>query len=133
VRFSKERLTPTSKSMVKIIGFRCPDDLVAQIERQQEVTGQDKTTVTISMLRGLPGVEVDTRKSFPPVEATYLVWAQGKLLYIGHTDNLHDTFLTHPRLVEFLNVNARVAWFDCEGVDRLEVESGVVELFGAQQ
>lgn len=116
--------------MVKVIGFRCPDSLVAEIEQQQQLTGKDKTAIVIEMIRGLPSVDVESRKSFPPVEATYIIWAQSKILYVGHTDNLHDCFRDHPRLVEFLNDNARIAWFDTGGTEKLQIDDKVVELFG---
>jgi predicted DNA-binding protein len=111
--------------MSKTIAFRAPDELAQEIEDRAASTGQDKTAVIIEMVKGLPSIEVEKRYSLPEVEAIYLVWQLDKLLYIGQTDNLRQRFTDHPRLVEFLNVKAKIAWFSPEGCDRLEVESGL--------
>lgn len=115
--------------MSKSIGFRCPDEVSAEIERKMQLTGLDKTTIILEMIKGLPSINVEDRKTLPQLEAIYLVWTDKELLYIGQTANIKSRFLSHHRLIEFLNCNAKVAWFNAEDCDRLEIEGSLIEIF----
>jgi hypothetical protein len=80
------------------------------------------------MIKGLQGVDINDRKKLPEVEAIYLVWTKSKLLYIGQTINLQKRFTSHHRLVNFLNAEARVSWFDPLGCDRIEIEGSLIDI-----
>jgi hypothetical protein len=115
--------------MSKYIGFRCPDVVAKEIDNHVADTGKSKTEVILAMVQGLPSLSVNDRRTFPDVESIYLVWADNSLLYIGQTKNLRKRFEHHHRLVEFLNCEAKVAWFDASGCNRLDVEGQLIELF----
>jgi hypothetical protein len=111
------------------IGFRCPEEIAAQIQSRQEITGKSKSEVIIELITGLPSVGINDRKDLPTDEVVYFVWTAKKLLYIGQTNNLKQKLYNHHRLVEFLNDESRVSWFNAAQCDRLEVESELIELF----
>ena len=111
------------------IGFRCPEEIAAQIQSRQELTGKSKSEVIIELITGLPSVGINDRKDLPTDEVVYFVWTAEKLLYIGQTNNLKQRLYNHHRLVEFLNDESRVSWFNAAQCDRLEVESELIELF----
>jgi hypothetical protein len=115
--------------MSKNTGFRCPENILEEIEQKIILTGKSKSEIIIEMIKGLPSVEIDKRRTLPSVEAVYVVWALDKILYIGQTEDLCQRFNNHHRLVEFLNCDAKIAWFDAEGSDRLEIESDLIEAF----
>ena len=115
--------------MSKYIGFRCPDEVVLGIERRMQVSGLDKTATILEMLNGLISVNVEKRKALPEIEAVYLVWTDNELLYIGQTANLRSRFVKHHRLVDFLNHDSKIAWFDTTGCNRLEVEEYFIKAF----
>ena len=116
------------KLMSKSIGFRCPDDIVIEIEKTVQLTGLDKTAVIIEMIKGLQAVSIDDRKKLPRAEAIYLVWTKSKLLYIGQTIDLQRRFASHHRLVSFLEAEARISWFDPSGCDRIEIEEALIDI-----
>ena len=111
------------------IGFRCPEEIAAQIQYRQELTGKSKSEVIIELITGLPSVGINDRKDLPTDEVVYFVWTAEKLLYIGQTNNLKQRLYNHHRLVEFLNDESRVSWFNAAQCDRLEIESELIELF----
>lgn len=111
------------------IGFRCPEEIAAQIQSRQELTGKSKSEVIIELITGLPSVGINDRKDLPTDEVVYFVWTAEKLLYIGQTNNLKQRLYNHHRLVEFLNDESRVSWFNAAQCDRLEIESELIELF----
>jgi hypothetical protein len=115
--------------MSKNTGFRCPENILEEIEQKITLTGKSKSEIIIEMIKGLPSVEIEKRKTLPNAEAVYVVWALDKILYIGQTKDLCRRFNNHHRLVEFLNCDAKIAWFDAEGSDRLEIESDLIEAF----
>jgi hypothetical protein len=114
--------------MSKNIGFRCPENILQEIEGKITATGKNKSEIIIEMIKGLPSAEIEERKTLPSIEAIYLVWTSDKLLYVGQTVNLYERFKNHHRLVEFLNCSARIAWFDPDGCDRLEVEAILIDV-----
>lgn len=112
----------------KNIGFRCPESLALEIKQKELQTGRSKTDIILEMVKGLPSVAIGERKTLPKEEAVYLVWTLDKLLYIGETRDLNKRFKDHHRLVEFLNCDAKIAWFDSTGCDRLEVEEDLIAM-----
>ena len=118
--------------ITKNIGFRCPEDLAKEIEEKEARTGRSKTDIILELIKGLPSTEIHQRKTLPKQEAVYLVWTNHRLLYIGQTTNLCQKILNHHRLVEFLNCEAKIAWFDSAGCDRLEVESSLIDILSPE-
>jgi hypothetical protein len=111
------------------LGFRCPENLVSEIDIVAEHAGVSRTKALLSMIDGLPGLKASERSEFPECEAIYLVWTEATLLYIGQTGNLKSRFVNHHRLGEFLVENAKVSWFGIVGTNRLEIESSLIKAF----
>ena len=115
--------------MSKIIAFRASDGLVAEIEGKSVASGATKTDVILGMLEGLESFDVTTgRKKLPEISGVYIVYVGKRLLYIGQTANLKNRFKNHHRLPEFVEANARVAWFGDDGGDRLALEGEMIDL-----
>ncbi|MBD2607433.1 hypothetical protein H6G81_23620 [Scytonema hofmannii FACHB-248] len=53
--------------MTKPLAIRCPDDLYAQIEAIMKSTGQDKTTVVVTLLKR--GLGIESEDATPDLEA----------------------------------------------------------------
>lgn len=117
--------------MSESITFRCPDDLASMIKSRSQEPGKDKTSVVIGILRqSLQALPLEERNNLPPVSAIYIVYQQDKLLYVGKTGNLKKRWLSHHRLVQFLDAGSGVyiAWFPCN-VEQLDVvEDTFIEL-----
>ncbi|WP_017655956.1 GIY-YIG nuclease family protein [Fortiea contorta] len=111
--------------------FRCPDDLTALIASQVEVTGQDKTSVVVGMLRSnLPSLPLIDKNKLPDIPAIYFIWSSNKLLYIGKTSNLKKRFYQHHRAVNFLEAggDTRIAWFSIQDDELPSLEQDLIEL-----
>lgn len=58
--------------MTKPLAIRCPDDLYAQIFAMMESTGQDKTTVVVTLLRR--GLKIEVENATPDLEAQTIAY-----------------------------------------------------------
>jgi GIY-YIG catalytic domain len=113
--------------MSNSLTFLCPGDLIEVIKVLMSETGRDKTSVVLEMLGGLPSIGILERSKLPESEAVYLAWTENSLLYIGQTKNLRQRFVSHHRMNEFINAEARLSWFDINGDDRLILEESLIE------
>lgn len=117
--------------MSESITFRCPDDLADTIKSQAQQPGRDKTSVVVGMLRqSLQALPLEDKNNLPAISAIYIVYQQDKLLYVGKTSNLKNRWLSHHRLVQFLQAGSDVyiAWFPCD-IEQLDtVEDTFIEL-----
>lgn len=117
-----------------LLTIRCPDDLIQLIQKQEELTGLDRTKVVVGMLeQSLPSVLVSERGKLPAIPAIYLVWLYNKLLYIGRTSNLKQRWTGHHRILHFVNAgeNCRISWFqiDADDLSTLpSLEASLIEL-----
>jgi hypothetical protein len=105
----------------------CPDDLIEVVKVRMSETGRAKASVVLEMLGGLPSIGILERSKLPELGAIYMAWTENNLLYIGQTKNLRQRFVSHHRMNEFINADARLSWFDLDGVDRLIAEERLIE------
>ena len=104
--------------MAKQLNIRCPDNLYDQIERKARDAGQDKTKIVLGLLEGLPSIPIEERRDLPCERAVYLIWAGERLLSFGQTANLNQRIRSHPKLVQFLDDEARISWFESWNVNQ---------------
>jgi GIY-YIG catalytic domain len=104
----------------------CPGDLIEVVKVRMSETGRDKASVVLEILEGLPSIGILERAELPELEAIYIAWTESNLLYIGQTKNLRQRFVSHHRMNEFINADARLSWFDLDGVDRLIAEERLI-------
>lgn len=115
--------------MSKIIAFRASDGLVAEIEGKSIASGGTKTDVILEMLEGLGSIDVATgRNKLPEISGVYIVYVGKRLLYVGQTSNLRNRIRSHHRLPQFVELNARMAWFEEGDRDRITLERELIDL-----
>ncbi|MDJ0718209.1 MAG: GIY-YIG nuclease family protein [Prochloraceae cyanobacterium] len=117
----------------ELLTIRCPEDLIKKIESQMRMTGLDKTSVVIEMLRqSFPVTLFEDLNKLPEVPAIYFVFASNRLLYIGRANNLRKKWDKHHRLEQFsLMRDVKIAWFKYEPNINLLIEASLIELLDA--
>ena len=117
----------------ELLSVRCPEDIAQIIQEQMEMTGQDRTTVVIDMLRSsgsFMSLSIEEKNKLPSISAIYFVFASDKLLYVGRSVDLKQRWQNHHRYSQFkLIQDARIAWFECDSSLLPEFESSLIEFF----
>jgi hypothetical protein len=115
----------------ELLSVRCPEDIAQIIQEQMEMTGQDRTTVVIDMLRSsgsFLSLSIEEKSKLPSISAIYFVFASNKLLYVGRSVDLKQRWQNHHRYSQFkLIQDARIAWFECDSNLLPEFESSLIE------
>lgn len=115
----------------ELLSVRCPEDIAQTIQEQMELSGQDRTTVVIDMLRSsgsFLSLPIEDKNKLPSISGIYFVFASNKLLYVGRSVDLKQRWQNHHRYGQFkLIQDARIAWFECDSSLLPEFETSLIE------
>lgn len=123
---------PGTSTKSKNLSFRCPNDLLAQIEKQTLETGKNKSQVILEMLHdSVPFVLLTETSKLPEKPAIYLVLtSDNRVLYIGKTNNLKRYWMNHHFYKTAIDIDkdSRIIYFDFDSVLTSEIDHVEKEL-----